>query len=87
MEAIHVNLIILECPVWINGLELGLCTVPSDRYGHTIDGQVTGMVQPSTVHQVCSADPQWVQDGYRDSHSMVDGIGQLSNQSIMMLVA
>ena len=66
---------------------IGLHTVPSDGYGHTIDGQVMDTVQLSTVRQVCSADPQQVWDGCRDGHSTVDGIRRLSNQSIMMLVA
>ena len=39
---------------WVN---LGLHTVPSDGYGCTLDGQVTGTVQLSAVRQVWSADP------------------------------
>jgi hypothetical protein len=31
---------------------VGLHTVPSDGYGHTIDGHKTGMAQPSTVRTV-----------------------------------
>ena len=46
--------------------KVGLHTVPSDRYrdGRTIYGQMTGTAEPSTVHQVCSKNPQRVWDGY-----------------------
>jgi hypothetical protein len=56
--------------------KLGLHTVPSDGYGHTIDGQMTGMVHPSTVHQVWSREPQQLQDGYGDGRCTVDNIRQ-----------
>jgi hypothetical protein len=53
------------CPIfvlfgWALSLALllvGLHTIPSDGYGHTIDGQVMGIVQLSTVHQGCPPDP------------------------------
>jgi hypothetical protein len=69
------NLVVGPQATWLKPsmLPLGLYTVPSDGYGRTFDGQVTGTGLPSTVHQVCSADPQRVRDGYGDGHSMADG--------------
>ena len=55
---------------------LGLRTVPSDGYGCTIDGEVMGVVHPSTLPSSQVSKALTGTEGYGDGRCTVDGVIQ-----------
>jgi hypothetical protein len=58
---------------------VGLCTVPSDRYGHTVDSHVTGTAHPSRTVQSCQ---QWANAWATTSSDCIPGVYTRQHESL-----